>query len=59
MSGERFQVTFEANRASVPATARLRRLLKYALRSCGLRCVEAADVTSNGKATRETSTGAT
>ncbi len=37
---ERFTITVESMPSSIPAIARLRRLLKFALRSCGLRCVQ-------------------
>jgi hypothetical protein len=37
---EKFAITLEAKPSSIPASARLKRLLKYVLRVCGLRCVE-------------------
>jgi hypothetical protein len=38
-----FRVEFEALASDVPAHVRLRRLLKFALRGCGLRCVRAEE----------------
>jgi hypothetical protein len=36
---ERITLTLKPLRDTQPLTSRLRRLLKFALRSCGLRCV--------------------
>ena len=44
MSGEVFQITFRVNPGRVPAVARLRRLLKYAGRVCGMRCTRIFEV---------------
>jgi hypothetical protein len=43
--GERFEIVFEAQRSAVPPRARLKGLLKAALRTWGLRCLSVRDVT--------------
>lgn len=43
-SGERYELVLRAEPWGTPATIRLRRLLKTALRSFGLKCVELREV---------------
>jgi hypothetical protein len=42
--GPRYLLTVEAQPGPVPAPVRLRRMLKYALRVCGLRCLSAEEM---------------
>ncbi len=44
--GEKFELTFEAQASDIPPIARVRQLLKAALRSWRLRCTSARDVTA-------------
>jgi hypothetical protein len=44
--GEKFELVFEAQASDVPPIARVKQLLKAALRSWRLRCTSARDVTN-------------
>ena len=47
-NNEKFAIVLEAQPRTAPGYARLKRLLKYALRGLGLRCVEIRKVTDIG-----------
>ena len=48
-----YRLTFKAQSSDVPPEVRLRRLLKYALRVCGLKCVSVEDVPASPGPARE------
>ena len=45
MEKQQFRITLVTQRSATPVMNRIRSLLKYALRVCGLRCVEVIEVT--------------
>lgn len=45
---DQFTITLEAARGSIPAPARLKRLLKALLRGFGFRCVAVTQATTEG-----------
>src|SRR5437868_6326786 len=45
-AADSFRIVLKAQKQNVPAIARLRRTLKYALRECGLDCVSVVDATA-------------
>lgn len=48
-----FRLTLRPTPGDVPAAVRLRAVLKYALRACGLRCVRVEEVPRDGPGGRD------
>jgi hypothetical protein len=51
--GEQVEITLRALPDAVPVAVRLRAVLKFALRSCRLRCLRVIDVPGDVRADRE------